>query len=174
MNVKGKSASMMEKYRKTLEERRNHLKALLTQERQGSAMELHIDLEMRLLLAHYDDLTQRHAHVLEQHQRNQATPWSPEHIPAIKPLLTEEQTIRTMFTLAGDLLDIESTVIAACLSTIFLHHIAYGESSFEPGYPLLRDYFTGKNSLLLKHLGFFTKEDVLQLLDIRPDDQERP
>ncbi|HZU03689.1 MAG TPA: hypothetical protein VFA10_28760 [Ktedonobacteraceae bacterium] len=152
----------------TAEERRGQLIDLLTQEHQGLTMQLRIDVEMRLMLAQYDALEQWRAQLLEEKgSLTQTDECSPEN-PAdrvIKDILTQEQTIRARLEFAGDLLDIERMVIAACISTISLHYLEHEESSFEHAYPLLQGYFLGENTLPFPQLGFLTKEEVLQLLD---------
>lgn len=154
---------MMEKYSKTIEECRRHLENLLAQEQQGSVVEQRIDVEMRLMLAHYDALEQQKNHLLEQKSTS-------EHASLLKDILTAEQIMRTRLEFAGELLNVDRLVIAACLSTIALHHTEHGESAFERAYPLLHGYFLGENTLPFPELGFLTKKEVLQLLDIEQEE----
>ena len=152
---------------------RSQLMARLAGQLQGSALEQRIDIEMRLMMAHYDSLQQWRVQVSEElfkpdrHSDGQSPV---DYI--LKRIHTGEQAIRAKLEFAGDLLSIEQMVIAACLSTIALHHAAHGESTFEHAYPLLRDYFAGENSLLFPHLGFFTKKEILRLLDLEEDGLE--
>lgn len=164
---------MLEEYIRTTEERRCHLKALLAQEQQGSAMEQRIDVEIRLMLTYYDGLEQRRVQLLEEQQKPvQDDQHSSESTRAQRNILAEEQAIRARLEFAGELLDIDRLVIAACLSTIVLHYMEHEESSFEHAYPLLQGYFLGENTLPFPQLGFLTKEEVLQLLDIEQECRE--
>lgn len=164
---------MLEKYIRATEERRSHLKALLAREQQESAMEQRIDVEIRLMLAYYDGLEQRRVHLLERQRKpGQNDQHSPESVRTLGNILAEEQAIRVRLEFAGELLDIDRLVIAACLSTIMLHHMEHEESSFEHAYPLLQGYFLGENTLPFPQLGFLTKEEVLQLLDIEQECRE--
>ena len=164
---------MLEEYIRTTEERRCHLKALLAQEQQGSAMEQRIDVEIRLMLAHYDGLEQRRVHLLEKQRKpDQNDQHSLESARALGNILAEEQAIRVRLEFAGELLDIDRLVIAASLSTIVLHYMEHEESSFEHAYPLLQGYFVGENTLPFPQLGFLTKEEVFQLLDMEQERRE--
>ncbi|HEU5378798.1 MAG TPA: hypothetical protein VFV38_25525 [Ktedonobacteraceae bacterium] len=156
------------------EERRGQLTALLAQEHQGLTTELRIDVEMRVMLAQYDALERRRAQLLEENQYKQTGECSPSTptARAFKAIFIREQTIQARLEFAGDLLTIDRMVIAACLSTISLHYLEHGESSFEHAYPLLQGYFLGENILLFPQLGFLTKEEVLQLLEVEQENQE--
>jgi hypothetical protein len=159
----------------TAEERRGQLTALLAQEHQGLTMELRIDVEMRLMLAQYDALEQWRAQLLEEESQHKQTDECSAETPtacAIKNILALEQTIQARLEFAGDLLDIDRLVIGACISTIMLHHMEHEESSFEHAYPLLQGYFLGENTLPFPQLGFLTKEEVLQLLDMEQESRE--
>jgi hypothetical protein len=164
---------MLEEYIRATEERRSHLKALLAQEQQGLAMEQRIDVEIRLMLAHYDGLEQRRVQLLEAQRKSDQDGQCPsESARALGNILTEERAMQARLEFAGELLSIDRLVIAACLSTIALHYLEHGESSFEHAYPLLQGYFLGENTLPFPQLGFLTKEEVLQLLDIEQDGRE--
>lgn len=166
---------MKEQHISTAEERRSQLTALLAHEHQGLTMELRIDVEMRLMLEQYDALEQWRAQLLEEQGQHKQTGENSLENPTarvIKDILALEQTIQARLEFAGDLLDIDRMVIAACISTISLHYVEHGESSFEHTYPLLQGYFQGKNTLLFPQLGFLTKEEVLQLLDMEQEDRE--
>lgn len=157
------------------EESRGQLTALLAQEHQGLTMKLRIDVEMRLMLAQYDALEQWRAQLLEEEsQHKQTDECSPETPTArvFQDIFTREQTIQARLEFAGDLLDIDRMVIAACLSTISFHYLEHGESSFEHAYPLLQGYFLGENTLPFPQLGFLTKEEVLQLLEVEQENRE--
>lgn len=160
---------------RTAEERRSQLMVLLAQEYRRLTRERRIDVEMRVMLAQYDALEQWRAQLLEEEGPYERTDESsPENPTAcvIKDILTQEQTIRAKLEFAGDLLDIDRLVIAACISTISLHYVEHGESSFEHAYPLLQGYFLGENTLLFPQLGFLTKGEVLQLLEIEQESRE--
>jgi hypothetical protein len=159
----------------TAEERRGQLTALLAQEHQGLTMELRIDVEMRLMLAQYDALEQWRTQLLEEESQHKQTDERSPGTPTawvIKDIRTLEQTIQARLEFAGDLLDIDRMVIAACISTISLHYVEHGESSFEHAYPLLQGYFLGENTLLFPQLGFLTKGEVLQLLEVEQESRE--
>lgn len=141
-----------------IEERRAKLIALLVP--QELTLEQRIDIEMRLLLERYDNLEQQHIKLLEPGQDNQPSSQT------LKRILAEEQSIRIKLEFAGSILSVEQIVISACLSTIAFHYMAPEESSWEHSYPLLQDYFSGRNSLPFSELGYLSKEDVYHLLDM--------
>jgi hypothetical protein len=154
----------------TIEERRAQLTTLLAREQQGSAIERRIDVEMRLMLEHYDGLEQRRVPLLEaQPKPDQDNQRSSESARAMRNIQAEERTIQARLEFAGELLDIDRLVITTCLSTIALHYLEHGESSFEHAYPLLQGYFLGEDILPFPQLGFFTKEEVIQLLDMEQE-----
>lgn len=160
---------MKEQSAVTTEERRRQLNNLLGDAQHGSTLEQRIDVEMRLLLARYNELQRERAQRLQAQAEGDTQ--TSEHARMLKWVCAEERTIRIRLEFAGELLAVEPVVIAASLSTIALHHVEHAESSFEHGYPLLEGYFLGENPLPFPRLDFFTKEEISQLLDLDPEQQ---
>lgn len=154
-----------------LEERRRQLNNLLGYTQHGSTLEQRIDVEMRLLLARYDDLQREHVPSLERLHQVHAEDDKRASEHALRRIRAEAQSICIRLEFAGELLAVEPVVIAACLATIALHHVEHAESSFEHGYPLLEGYFLGENPLPFPRLDFFTKEEIEEFLDLNPEQQ---
>lgn len=151
------------------EERRRQLQNVLGSIQHRVTIEQRIDSEMRLLLARYDELQRERAQRLQAQAEGDTQ--TSEHARMLERVRTEERTIRIRLEFAGELLAVESVVIAAGLSTIALHHVEHAESSFEHGYPLLEGYFLGENPLPFPRLDFFTKEEISRLLDLDSEQQ---
>lgn len=142
----------------TTEELRRQLNNLLGYAQHGSTLEQRIDVEVRLLLARYNELQRERAQTLERLQAQaEDGKRASEHTRTLERVRTEAHAIRAKLECVGELLVVEPVVIAACLSTIALHQVEHEESSFEHGYPLLGGYFLGENLLPFPRLDFLQK-----------------